>query len=47
MKKQTLAAIIGGTVLALGVAGACVYLVLNQNNRENSMYIFDQDDREN
>ena len=32
MKKQTLAAIIGGTVLALGVAGAGVYLALNQNN---------------
>lgn len=33
-KKTTIAAIIGGVVLALGVAGAGVYLVLNHNNEE-------------
>lgn len=33
-KKTTIAAIVGGVVLALGVAGAGVYLVLNHNNEE-------------
>lgn len=33
-KKTTIAAIVGGIVLALGVAGAGVYLVLNHNNEE-------------
>ncbi|MBQ6127925.1 carbohydrate-binding domain-containing protein [Candidatus Saccharibacteria bacterium] len=33
-KKTTIAAIIGGVVLALGVAGAGVYLVLNHNAEE-------------
>lgn len=33
-KKTTIAAIIGGVVLALGVAGAGVYLVLNHNTEE-------------
>ena len=42
MKKQTLAAIIGGVVLAIGVAGAGTYLVINRdsifstNNIENT-----------
>lgn len=33
MKKQTIAAIIGGVVLAIGVAGAGVYLIINQNSQ--------------
>ena len=35
MKKQTIAAIIGGTVLALGVAGVGIYLAISQNAQQN------------
>ncbi|MBP3899641.1 carbohydrate-binding domain-containing protein [Candidatus Saccharibacteria bacterium] len=39
MKKQTLAAIIGGVVLAIGVAGAGTYLIIKNNTAEQTTIV--------